>query len=286
MYSEESVNHKRGEDGSSLVYPVFSRRSGGLSLGINLFPDRKHCSFDCPYCEVANGFTRRAFDPANLELALKDFFEHRYSEHWAGLPIQDICVSGNGEPSLSAHLERALELCAECRRRYSSIAGSSELVLITNSTGFLDQGVSELLGRFMEREGLKIWAKLDSGSQEGFRALSRSEYKLDDIVKAIAQFARSRPIVLQAMVCGLNGKSLGLMEAEAYAGQLNTLLSRGAKIEAVQLYTVARKPAEPSAQALSDEEMLDYASMLRSYLRKAPPLLLFGRDGAIQETLK
>ncbi len=35
-----------------LVYPVVSRRSGGLSLGVNLFPEAKLCSFDCPYCEV------------------------------------------------------------------------------------------------------------------------------------------------------------------------------------------------------------------------------------------
>ena len=35
-----------------LIYPVVSRRSGGLSLGVDLFPDRKTCNFDCPYCEI------------------------------------------------------------------------------------------------------------------------------------------------------------------------------------------------------------------------------------------
>jgi hypothetical protein len=33
------------------VYPVISRRAGGLSIGVNLNPD-KVCNFDCPYCQV------------------------------------------------------------------------------------------------------------------------------------------------------------------------------------------------------------------------------------------
>ena len=33
------------------VYPVISRRSQGLSIGVNLNPD-KRCNFDCVYCEV------------------------------------------------------------------------------------------------------------------------------------------------------------------------------------------------------------------------------------------
>ncbi|MDD3820995.1 hypothetical protein SDC9_11550 [bioreactor metagenome] len=282
MFSEEVVSHKRGENGASLVYPVFSRRSEGLSLGVNLFPDRKRCNFDCPYCEVSHETTRTVFDIGNLNLAIKDFFERRYLRHWAGLPIKDICISGNGEPSLSPHLEAALELCAEYRRRFSSIAGASELVIITNSTGFLDPGVSELLARYVEREGLKIWAKLDSGSQDGFQALSRSAYRLDDIVDGIGRFARSWPVILQTMVCALNGEAPGTGEALAYAALLDRLLSLGAKIEAIQLYTIARTTADPSAQALSDGEMLAYAAMLGSHLGKKPSLRIFGRDGAIR----
>src|SRR5438093_11653739 len=33
------------------VYVVVSPRARGLSIGVNLNPD-KHCNFDCPYCEV------------------------------------------------------------------------------------------------------------------------------------------------------------------------------------------------------------------------------------------
>jgi histidinol dehydrogenase len=284
MVSEEIGNYKRGEDGASLVYPVFSRRSGGLSLGINLFPNRKQCNFDCPYCEVSESVTGTVFDLNHLDRALKDFFEHSYPEYWAGVQIKDICISGNGEPTISPHLAQALELCAECRRRYASMVGSSELVIITNSTGFLNQGVSDLLARYVEREALKIWAKLDSGTQDGFSAFSRSEYGLEDIVDGIRSFAVRQPIILQTMLCRLSGKAPGVKEAEAYAAILNGLLAYKAKIEAIQLYTVARSTVDTSIQALSDSEILEYATLLKTMLKNynSPPILLFGRDGAFK----
>src|SRR4030088_841117 len=43
--------HQRTFDDNRFVYPVLSRRSVGISLGVNLNPD-KICNFDCIYCQV------------------------------------------------------------------------------------------------------------------------------------------------------------------------------------------------------------------------------------------
>src|SRR3569832_161632 len=43
--------HPRSFDDNRFVYPVVSRRSGGVSIGVNLNPD-KICNFDCIYCQV------------------------------------------------------------------------------------------------------------------------------------------------------------------------------------------------------------------------------------------
>src|SRR5512142_1992282 len=43
--------HPRTLDENRYVYAVLSRRSGGVSIGINLNPD-KVCNFDCVYCQV------------------------------------------------------------------------------------------------------------------------------------------------------------------------------------------------------------------------------------------
>src|SRR6188768_834169 len=45
------ADHSRLFEQNKFVYPVLSRRSGGISLGVNLNPD-KVCNFDCIYCQV------------------------------------------------------------------------------------------------------------------------------------------------------------------------------------------------------------------------------------------
>src|SRR5688500_20090179 len=42
---------ERSFEANRFVYPVLSRRSGGISIGVNLNPD-KICNFDCIYCQV------------------------------------------------------------------------------------------------------------------------------------------------------------------------------------------------------------------------------------------
>ena len=44
-------DHRRELGQNRYVYAVVSRRARGLSIGINLNPD-KVCNFDCPYCQV------------------------------------------------------------------------------------------------------------------------------------------------------------------------------------------------------------------------------------------
>src|SRR5271154_6782616 len=45
------ARHERTFEQFRFVYPVLSRRSRGISVGVNLNPD-KICNFDCIYCQV------------------------------------------------------------------------------------------------------------------------------------------------------------------------------------------------------------------------------------------
>src|SRR4051812_50014357 len=45
------TQHSRTWRDNRYVYPVVSRRSKGISIGVNLNPD-KVCNFDCIYCSV------------------------------------------------------------------------------------------------------------------------------------------------------------------------------------------------------------------------------------------
>ena len=43
--------HPRTFQTNRFVYPVLSRRAGGISIGVNLSPS-KACNFNCVYCQV------------------------------------------------------------------------------------------------------------------------------------------------------------------------------------------------------------------------------------------
>lgn len=272
-------SHDRGEGQSALVYPVLSRRSGGLSVGINLFPDAKRCSFDCPYCEVRPFSGKGSFSPEKLAAGLDVFFETDYPGAWAPTPVKDLCLSGNGEPTLSPFLGEALELCASARGKFSFLAGTADIVVITNSTGFLRDEVSATLRRFGEREGIKIWAKLDAGTQARFARISRSPFLLEDIVGAIGRFARFTPIIVQTMLCGLRGRLPDSAEADAYASRLNAMLDLGARIDAVHFYTVAREPLESWASPIPDEEIGIFMGRVAERLALPLPLSGYGASG-------
>src|SRR5207302_8445310 len=68
--------HRRDFAGNRYVYPVVSRRSRGVSVGLNLNPD-KVCNFDCVYCQVDRSTPRpvRDVDLARLRDALEDMLD-------------------------------------------------------------------------------------------------------------------------------------------------------------------------------------------------------------------
>lgn len=276
MIQQDFSRHDRGLGQSSLVYPVISRRSGGLSLGVNLFPGAKYCTFDCPYCEVSPFKSAALFSPAALEAELETFFSRDYRQDWAPMPLRDICLSGNGEPTLSPHIWAALDICAAFLRRYAAVAGAAPIVLITNSSGFLNSEISRRLAGFAREKPLKIWAKLDAGTQGLFRRMSRSDFRLDDITAAIARFARETPVIIQTMICSLDGWKPGPDEARAYASRVKDMLAAGARIEGIHFYTLARPPQAKEAGPLSDQEIALFMRGVVETLGRPLPMLGYG----------
>jgi histidinol dehydrogenase len=276
-----------GAPRARLVYPVRSRRSGGLSIGVNLFPSGKTCSFDCPYCEVfassagagAGGSAPASFSISRLEEELSDFLDRAWAAEWAPEPVRDLCLSGDGEPTLSPSLELAIAACDSARRARPGLLGGARLVLITNSTGFLDPGISSVLERAVDEAGLEIWAKLDAGSEELFRLMSGSSIPLDRLAEGILSFASRRPIEVQSMLCEVGGRVPSLADAAELGELLASLASRGARVSGVQAYTFARPTPRGGCSALGDDRLAELAAEIgaRSGLR----VRAFGARGEI-----
>ena len=96
-------HHPRTRGANRYVYLVRSRRAGGLSIGVNLDP-QKTCNFDCVYCEVIDrrDVARRAGRPAIVVEDVADELRAVLQEAEGtgrGVELRDIAYAGDGEPS-------------------------------------------------------------------------------------------------------------------------------------------------------------------------------------------
>jgi len=256
-------NHRRREKGV-LVYPVYSRRSGGLSVGLNLFPGQKQCPFDCPYCEVFPFSTNAVFSLEQMEADLRAAIAAALEQN---VPVQDICFSGNGEPSLSPDFPAALKRADSIRRE---MVPAAELVLITNGAGLLQPEIFSLL---QNAAALNIWLKLDAGTPQWYQKLNRTAIPFEKIIAKIKEFAASAPVTIQTMLCAVDGKGPSEEETQAWetlALELAVIAAAAGGIRKIQMYGKARSaPEDPKTTALPVEYLEERAASLRRALAAA-----------------
>jgi wyosine [tRNA(Phe)-imidazoG37] synthetase (radical SAM superfamily) len=268
---EVFTKHSRSWGEFRYVYPVISRRSRGLSIGVNLNPDGA-CNFDCVYCCVDRTHPREV-PPVDVEILRAELREMLdaaadgsiyTSPPFENVPLElrrlnDIAFSGDGEPTASPVFLNSVQLAAE--ELHARGLREVKLVLITNST-LLDRArVIKTLEIFDQNNG-EIWAKLDAGTDEYYHVIERTNIPLKRVLDNILATGWKRAIVIQSMFLRYDGHPPSDAEVDAYAGRLQTLSSQGCQIKSVHLYTVARSVADVRATALSDAELNHIASRL------------------------
>jgi wyosine [tRNA(Phe)-imidazoG37] synthetase (radical SAM superfamily) len=276
--------HERSFESNRFVYPVLSRRSGGLSIGVNLNPD-KVCNFDCIYCQVDR--TRQSetrfveIDGLLAELGeMLDFvisgaiFE---TATFRDTPpplrrLNDIAFSGDGEPTTYKNFDEIIARCAElkkCKEMGNGERGMGttnphspfpiphspiKMVLITNASMFHRPHVQRGLEILDANHG-EIWAKLEAGTPEYFQLVDRTPIPFQQILDNITAAARVRPLVIQALFMRVAGEAPPPAEQAAFCDRLSEIVAAGGKIKLVQVYTVARRPAESFVAPLADAEV-------------------------------
>jgi wyosine [tRNA(Phe)-imidazoG37] synthetase (radical SAM superfamily) len=264
--------HERSFEGNRYVYPVLSRRAGGLSIGVNLNPDRI-CNFDCIYCQVNRTVrsevrfvdTRRLIEELDRMLQWALSGDVYRSDKFSGTPsslrrLCDIAFSGDGEPTTYRNFDEIVAACAEVKRRHD--LNDVKMVLITNASMFHRPNVQRGLATLDGNNG-EIWAKLDCGTEEYFRRIERTRISLQRVLDNITAAARLRPIVIQSLFMRIDGQPPPLFEQEAFCQRLNEIVAAGGKIRLVQVCTVARPPAERNVTALTDDEVDALVALVR-----------------------
>jgi wyosine [tRNA(Phe)-imidazoG37] synthetase (radical SAM superfamily) len=258
------------------VYAVVSPRARGLSVGINMCPD-KHCNFQCVYCEVhRNGDVpegRLDVDAMAAELKKTLIFVRagrlRERPWYRALPdellqLRHVALSGDGEPTLSPSFADALQAVVHVR----ALSGYPffKLVLLTNATGLDLPHVQHGLRHFTLSD--EVWAKLDGGTQAYVNRVNRASVPLDKILSNILLLGRQRPMVIQSLFPAINGEEPPLEEIEQYAHRLLELKKAGAQISLVQIYSATR----PSLNSESGHLPLKALSRIAQTVRQTTGL--------------
>jgi len=266
-------DHDRHWRDNRYVYPVISRRSRGLSVGVNLNPD-KACNFDCIYCQVDRSAPSaiRKVDLDIVRAELTDLLDRAIAGSLFNdapfdvLPadqrvVRDIAFSGDGEPTTFAKFDAAVSLAAELKAARG--LDDTKIVLITDACYLTKPTVRQGLAIMDENNG-EIWAKLDAGTQAYYAAINRPNYPLSHVLENILDAARARPIVIQSLWMRVHGEPPPDAEVRAFCDRIRELLEAGARIRLIQVYTIARETTEPWATALAPEELSRVAGAIET----------------------
>lgn len=275
-FQETAFGSPRDFLDNRFVYAVVSARARGLSVGVNMNPD-KNCNFQCVYCEVhRNGEARE--EPLDVEamaaelkktLAFVRSGRLRERPWYRTLPdellqLRHVALSGDGEPTFSPRFAEALQAVVHVR----ALSGYPffKLVLLTNATGLELPQVQQGLKHLIRSD--EVWAKLDGGTQAYVNKVNRSAVPLEKILSNILLLGRQRPVVIQSLFPAINGEEPPLEEIEQYARRLLELKEAGAQISLVQIYSATR----PSPNSESGHLPLKVLSRIAHTVRQSTGL--------------
>jgi wyosine [tRNA(Phe)-imidazoG37] synthetase (radical SAM superfamily) len=263
------ADHRRDIVGMKYVYPVISRRAGGVSVGINLNPNNA-CNWQCIYCQVPNLVRGSAptIDLALLAQELKTLFEaiikgHFLEEHVADSAhrrLMDVAFSGNGEPTSAREFPSAVAIVRDAMQEWG--LSGVKLRLITNGS-LLDRAATREGVALIAAAGGEVWFKVDAATPAALALVNGTRTSPATVLKRLNICAALCPTWLQSCVFLRDGHPPPEEELEAYIALLPDLVG---KIQGIHLYGLARPSLQPGADRLGrlPAEWLDaWAEKLR-----------------------
>lgn len=259
------TNHDRDSADMTYVYPVVSRRAGGVSVGVNLNPNNA-CNWACVYCQVPD-LVRGAAPPidlAQLESELRalltdvlhgDFMRTRVPAE--ARRLNDIALSGNGEPTSAREFPEVVELIGRVMADFGLLGAADDpqgktakLVLITNGSLADRPRVQAGLAR-MAALGGEVWFKFDSATAAGMRAVNQTRISPEKQFERLAATARLCPTWLQTCVFATDGAPPSAHEQAAYLAAIARIRREAIPVRGVLLYGLARPSMQPQAPRLA-----------------------------------
>jgi wyosine [tRNA(Phe)-imidazoG37] synthetase (radical SAM superfamily) len=267
-------DHDRDVAGLRYVYPVISRRAGGLSIGIN-FNINNACNWRCVYCQVPNLVRGTApdLDFLLLEKELRFFLEHvvrgnfynQFNVPEQQRVIKDIAISGNGEPTSLKDFDKAVKLIGDIATELQ-VLPYCDFVLITNGSLLHQSRIQKGLKVLNEFDG-EVWFKLDSATDEGRVQINDCKQSTEKTLENLETASALCETSLQTCMLDYLEVNKAEDEKKAYFELLKTIKQRRIKIKKILLYSLARPSLQPEAEKIhkiNAEKMNLFSRKLRT----------------------
>jgi len=228
-----------------------------VSIGINLNINNA-CNWRCIYCQVPN-LARGAPPPVDmhqLKLELKEFLHDVLKGDFFAMRVpadarrlNDIALSGNGEPTSAKEFEQVIDLIGEIRRQ-ADVPELVKTVLITNGSLMQRTGVQAGVEKLAALNG-EVWFKLDRATDAGMRKVNNTRTGIARVRANLAVAARLCPTWVQTCLFAIDGAGPDDAEQKAYVDFLRQCIEQGIALRGVLLYGLARQSFQPEAPRLS-----------------------------------
>ncbi|MDP1659852.1 MAG: radical SAM protein [Methylotenera sp.] len=256
-------DHNRDVSGMKYIYPVVSRRAGGVSIGINLNVNNA-CNWRCVYCQVPN-LTRGTPPPIELDVleqelrlfltyALHGDFMERYVAE-GDRHIKDIAFSGNGEPTSAKEFPEVVLLVEKVLTDFNLLGDSFntkqtnpiKIRLITNGSLMDKPAILDSVSHLAKCNG-EVWFKIDAGTKEGIARINDVILNPQSHIQRLKNCAKACPTFIQTCMFALDGQSPQESDISAYLALISQVKD---VVQGVHLYGLARPSYQIEAPRLS-----------------------------------
>ncbi|WP_029148672.1 hypothetical protein [Methylophilus sp. 5] len=250
------------------IYPVWSRRAQGISIGVNLHPNHC-CNWHCIYCQVS-GLQRGpspAINTPSLQQELSDCLNW-LSQHTPlsmRTCVRDIAFAGDGEPTTSPQFFEILQMVANLLQQRSLDDRPATIRLITNGSQLQQAQVQQALKLLNSMEG-EVWFKVDAGNDAEMLAINDAHLALALHLQRLQHCCALCPTWVQTAVVSRKHAG-GTITTPTLDSYVQALLPFKQQIAGILLYGVARasqQDAQGSIQATAAAILETYAEALRT----------------------
>ena len=267
-YVLHAEDHDRNIFDSKYVYPVVSRRAGGLSLGVNLNTNNA-CNWQCIYCEIPN-LSRGGPEPIEVEL-LKDelnfWIDQIINSNFLkentlpGTTFADVALSGNGEPTAAPEFLDVLEIIIASLKEQKLI-DKIPVRLITNGS-FISKK-KECLNIFNQYHG-EVWFKIDAADEDSIKLINQVNLNPNSMINNLKKCAEACQTVIQTCLLKINHQ----VPTNDFLKNYSKLIKPYERlIKKIDLYSLARPSLQNNQDITIERLSLDELNNIKNILQK------------------